>query len=570
MSDYDVLIVGSGFGGSVSALRLVEKGYKVGVIEAGRRFADDEFATTSWRLRKFVFAPKLGLEGIQRLHYLPDAIVLCGAGVGGGSLVYANTLYVPPEAFFTGGSWAGITDWRAELEPYYKQAKLMLGVTQNKTMTPSDVAMKAVAEEMGAGETFTLAPVGVYFGEKPGETVPDPYFGGVGPDRKGCIECGECLTGCRHNAKNTLVKNYLGLAEQAGVEVMPRTTVRGVRQVEGGWAVDVEKSTSLFGGGRRTLTTDQVIMSAGTYNTQKLLHRMKDSGHLPKLSDQLGKLSRTNSESLLVAIAAKPPTDVPGSDLKGDFTRGVAITSSFYPEPHTHVEPVRLGKGSNAMGLLGTVLTDQEPGVPRWKTWAKAMVANPVAAVRSLSVRKWSERGVIALVMQTLDNSLTVSGSKTIFGQWKLTSRQGDGEPSPNWIPSANAAVRILAKKINGEPMGNLGDVIGSTMTAHFVGGCVIGDSAETGVIDAYQRVYGYPGLHVADGAAVSANLGVNPSLTITAQSERAMALWPNKGERDPRPPLGGAYVRIAPSEPNAPVVPPTAPTALRLPLEVI
>ncbi|NQU36647.1 MAG: GMC family oxidoreductase [Actinobacteria bacterium] len=567
VNDYDVLIVGSGFGGSVAALRLVEKGYRVGVIEAGRRFADDEFAKTSWRLRKFLFAPKLGLEGIQRIHFLRDVVVLAGAGVGGGSLVYANTLYVPPETFFKDRQWAGITDWRSELMPYYEQAKRMLGVVQNPTMTPADVAMKEVAQEMGVGETFTMTPVGVYFGTAPGETVPDPYFGGVGPDRKGCIECGECMTGCRHNAKNTLVKNYLGLAEQAGVDVMPRTTVRGLRQVDGGWAVDVEKSTSVLGAGRRTISADQVIMAAGTYNTQKLLHRMKDTGHLPKLSNRLGRLSRTNSESLLGAIADKAPTNVAGSDLPGDFTRGVAITSSFYPEPHTHVEPVRYGKGSNAMGLLGTILTDEEPGVPRWKTWAKEMKSDPKNAIKALQVAGWSQKAVIALVMQTLDNSVTVSGSKGFLGRWKLTSRQGDGDPNPTWIPAANKAVRILAEKIKGFPMGNMGEVIGAPMTAHFVGGCVIGDSAETGVIDAYHRAYGNPGLHIVDGSAVSANLGVNPSLTITAQAERAMALWPNKGERDPRPPLGEAYLPVAVTEPNAPVVPPSAPAALRLPI---
>lgn len=562
MSDYDVLIVGSGFGGSVSALRLTEKGYKVGVLEAGRRFEDADFAKTSWRLRKFLFAPKLGLQGIQRIHFLRDVIVLAGAGVGGGSLVYANTLYVPPEKFFNDKQWAHITDWQAELAPYYEQATRMLGVTENPSMTPADVAMKEVADEMGVGDTFKMTPVGVFFGAPAGEKVADPFFGGVGPERTGCIECGECMTGCRHNAKNTLVKNYLALAENAGAQVLPLTTVRGVRKTGNTWSVDVERSGNWLGKGRETLTADHVIMAAGTFNTQKILHRMKDTGHLPKLSPTLGRLSRTNSESLIGAVANTPPSK--GGE---DFTKGVAITSSFFPEPHTHIEPVRYGKGSNSMGLLGTILTDEETGVPRWKGWARALAADPIAAAKSMSVRGWSQRTVIALVMQTLDNSVTVGGGKGFLGRWKLTSRAGDGDPVPTWIPSANKAVRILANKINGVPMGNMGDVVNASMTAHFVGGCVIGDSAETGVVDPYHRAFGYDGLHVVDGSSITANLGVNPSLTITAQAERAMAMWPNKGEADPRPPMGEGYHQVVPVTPHQPVVPPSAPGALRLPI---
>ena len=560
-TDYDVIVVGSGFGGSVAALRLVEKGYRVAVIEAGRRFEDADFAKTSWRLRRFLFAPKLGLQGIQRIHFLRNVIVLAGAGVGGGSLVYANTLYVPPMTFFKDRQWAHITDWFSELAPFYEQAKQMLGVVQNPTMTPADDAMLRVADQMGVGETFTLTPVGVYFGE-PGKTVDDPFFGGVGPARTGCIECGECMTGCRHNAKNTLVKNYLALAETAGVDILPLTTVRGIRTASDQWFVDVERSGSWLGKGRRTLTAEHVVMAAGTYNTQKLLHRMKDFGHLPRLSRTLGRLSRTNSESLIGAVANKAP-----SSPSGDFTRGVAITSSFYPEPQTHIEPVRYGKGSNAMGLLGTILTDEQPGVPRWKTWAQQIAADPKAALKCVNVRGWSQRAVIALVMQTLDNSVTVAGKRSKFGFWRMTSRQGEGEPNPSWIPEANRAVRLLANDIDGTPMGNLGEVIDAPMTAHFVGGCVIGESAATGVIDPYHRAYGYETLHVVDGSAITANLGVNPSLTITAQAERAFSMWPNRGDADPRPALGAQYQRVAPVAPVKPVVPADAPAALRLPI---
>ncbi len=561
MSDtthYDVLVVGSGFGGSVTALRLTEKGYRVGVVEAGRRFADDEFATTSWRVRKFLFAPRFGLYGIQRIHLLPNAVVLCGAGVGGGSLVYANTLYVPPREFFEDPQWAAITDWQRELAPYYDQATRMLGVTDVPHRTPLDDTFATVAEEMGVGHTFRLTPVGVFFGAGPGETVPDPYFGGAGPARSGCTECGECMTGCRHNAKNTMPKNYLGLAEAAGATVHPMTTVQVVRpRTQGGYAVDTVRTGPLMRG-RRTFTADHVVVAAGAYNTQKLLHRMRDEGILPRISRRLGHVSRTNSESIVGAISRRKDVD---------FTRGVAITSSFHPDERTHVESVRYGKGSNLMGLLGTVLTDGVEGTPRWKVWLTTMAARPADALRSVSVRRWSERGAIALVMQSVDNSLTVSGVRTRLGRFTITSRQGEGEPNPTWIPAGNEAARRIAQQIDGFPMGQLGDLIDAPMTAHFVGGVCIGADSDRGVIDAYHRVFGHEGLHVVDGSAITANLGVNPSLTITAQAERAMALWPNKGDADPRPALGSAYVEVCAIAPLRPVVPETAPGALRLPI---
>ena len=556
---YDVLVVGSGFGGSVTALRLTEKGYRVGVLEAGRRFDDDEFAATSWRVRKFLWAPRLGLYGIQRIHLLPDAVVLAGAGVGGGSLVYANTLYVPPREFFDDPQWAGIADWSRELAPYYDQATRMLGVTAVPHRSPLANTFAQVAADMGVGETFRLTPVGVFFGAPAGTTVPDPYFGGVGPPRTGCIECGECMTGCRHNAKNTLPKNYLGLAEAAGAVVHPMTTVSVVRpRPEGGYAVETAR-TGPVARGRRTFTADHVVVAAGAFGTQKLLHRMRDEGFLPALSQQLGLMSRTNSESLVGAVSRRKDVD---------FTRGVAITSSFHPDAHTHIEPVRYGRGSNLMGLLGTVLTDGVEGTPRWQVWLRTMAARPADALRSLNVRRWSERGAIALVMQSLDNSLTVSGVRSrFFGRWRLTSTQGAGEPNPTWIPAGNEAARRIAEHIDGLPMGQLGDLVDAPMTAHFVGGCCIGSDAEHGVIDAYHRAFGHDGLHIVDGSAVSANLGVNPSLTITAQAERAMALWPNKGDPDTRPPLGSVYAEVPAVVPIRPVVPAAAPAALRLPI---
>ncbi len=562
--DYDVLIIGSGFGGSVSALRLTEKGYKVGVLEAGRRFADSEFAKTSWRLREFLWAPKFGCYGIQRIHVLRNVMILGGAGVGGGSLNYANTLYIPPDPFFNDKQWSHITDWRSELMPHYDQAQRMLGVVKNPTFTDADRLMKEVAEEMGCGDTFTPTPVGVFFGvdgKQPGQTVSDPYFGGVGPDRTGCIECGECMTGCRHGAKNTLVKNYLGLAEKAGAQVLPMTTVTSVKQgADGIWAVDTVRTGRWLRTYKSTFTARQVILAAGTYGTQKLLHAMRDTGTLPRLSDRVGVLTRTNSESIVGAGRYRASSDL-------DLTHGVAITSSIHPSADTHIEPCRYGKGSNAMGMLQTLMTNGSgPGgtdVPRWKQLIKAAVANPRGALRVLSVRKWSERSVISLVMQHLDNSITTFTKDGPFGR-RMTSKQGHGEPNPTWIPVGNQVTRRIAEKIDGVAAGTWGEMFNIPLTAHFLGGAAIGDSAETGVIDPYHRVYGYPSLYVVDGAAISANLGVNPSLSITAQAERAASLWPNKGETDQRPAQGEPYRRMDPIEPKRPMVPVDAPGGLR------
>jgi len=334
--DYDVLVIGSGFGGSVSALRLTEKGYKVGVFEAGRRFEDKDFAKTSWRLRQFLWAPKLGCYGIQRIDKLKDVLILSGAGVGGGSLVYANTLYEPLDPFYADPAWGHITDWKAELAPFYDQAKRMLGVNVYPQDTAADTIIKKVAEDMGVGGTFHHTPVGVFFGE-PGDKVADPYFGGVGPDRNGCKHCGECMTGCRHNAKNTLVKNYLYLAEKAGAEVHPMTTVVSVKpRAGGGYEIETRRTDKRFRS-HEVVTAQQVVFSASTMGTQKLLHRMRDQGNLPKISKRLGLLTRTNSEALLGAIAK-------GREV--DYSLGVAITSSFHPDEHTHLEPCRYGKGS--------------------------------------------------------------------------------------------------------------------------------------------------------------------------------------------------------------------------------
>ncbi|MCF3963746.1 GMC family oxidoreductase [Streptomyces fuscigenes] len=579
-------MVGSGFGGAVSALRLTEKGYRVGVLEAGRRFTRETLPRNSWDVKNYLWAPALGLYGIQRVHLLGNVMVLAGAGVGGGSLNYANTLYVPPPAFFADPQWASITDWREELEPYYDQARRMLGVRTNPTMTPSDVHLRAAAEAMGVGETFRLAPVGVFFGDgedgaggggegaggvvAPGTPVADPYFGGAGPERNACTECGECMTGCRHGAKNMVTENYLHLAERAGAVIHPMTTVAAVTEHEDGGhrVVTVPTGARRRRGRHRTLRARYVVIAAGTYGTQTLLHTMRDRALLPRLSDRLGELTRTNSEALVGAQTDDRRYRERHGAERADFTRGVAITSSMYPDEHTHVEPVRYGRGSNAMGALSILQVPHSDH--RIRAWLGHAARHPSLMLRSLSNHRWSEKTIIGLVMQSLDNSLTTYLKKSGPGRGLLTARQGRGEPNPKQIPEATRAASLIAEEINGFPGSNVGELMGTPLTAHFLGGCPIGASAEEGVIDPYHRLYGHPGISVVDGSAVSANLGVNPALTITAQAERAMSFWPNRGEADPRPAQGEAYVRLGAVEPRSPAVPPSAFGALRLPfLEV-
>jgi cholesterol oxidase len=542
---FDVVVIGSGFGGSVAALRLAEKGYSVAVLEAGRRFADDEFPATSWDTRRFLWAPALRCFGIQRMTLLRDVLVLSGAGVGGGSLVYANTMYRPLPRFYADPQWRGIADWEAELAPYYDRAERMLGVTTYARTTRADAAMRVVAEKMGVGETYHPTPVAVYFGP----SGVDPYFGGAGPLRQQCVECGACMTGCRVGAKNTLVKNYLHLAEHLGVEIRPLTTVTAVRPQGNGYLVETRRTG---GRARGRIDAGQVVFAAGALGTTRLLLRMQAEGALPRLSPRVGALVRTNSESILGARAR-------GRD--ADFTEGVSITSSFHPDADTHIEPVRYGRGSGAMGLMQTVLTDG--GALRPVRWLGALVRHPLRAARVFWLRRWAEQTIVVLVMQAVDNSLQVLWRRAWYGRRRLTSRQGHGEPNPAWIPAGNRATRLLAEEIGGDPGGSITESLNIPVTAHILGGAPIGADVTSGVVDGYHRVFGHEGLHVLDGAAVSANLGVNPALTITAQAERAVAMWPNRGEADARPALGTPYVPVAPVAPNRPAVPADAPAAL-------
>lgn len=553
--DYDVIVIGSGFGGSVAALRLTEKGYRVGVLEMGRRFADDELPETSWRARRYLWAPWARCFGIMRLTLLKDVLIASGTGVGGGSLVYANTLYEPLDAFYNDRQWAHITDWKDELAPHYTQAKKMLGVATYPGSTPADQLMSEIADDMGVSDSFHPTDVGVLFSDEPGEEIPDPYFGGAGPTRNACIDCGACMTGCRHNAKNTLVKNYLYLAESNGAVVHERTTVIDVRPAGDGYEVLTRRTGNRLRRGR--FTASQVVFAGNALNTQDLLHRLRRKS-LPQLSPRVGELSRTNSEAVLSARSG---------DKNADFTPGVAITSSFHPDADTHVEPVRYGHGSSALSLMNMALPERDLNMPVGRLRAVLRGYRLLGwrgAWRLHMPRRWAEQSIVVLVMQSLDNSITTHLKRGLFGR-RMTSSQGIGEPNPAYIPAADRVAKNLAERINGYPGSSTGELVGVPLTAHFIGGCVIGQTTQDGVVDPYQRVFGYRGLHISDGSTITANLGVNPSLTITAQSERAMSLWPNHGDADARPELGEAYRRIAPVAPAAPAVPANAPAALLL-----
>jgi cholesterol oxidase len=559
--DYDVVIIGSGFGGSVAALRAAEKGYRVGVMESGRRWRDEDIPRTQWDLPRFLWFPAAELYGIQRIEYLDDVLILSGAGVGGGSHVYANTLYVPPRRFFDAPEWSGITDWADEIAPHIDQATRMLGVVRYPYM-PTDVdrVLQQVATEMGRGETFNRAPVGVYFGT-PGVEADDPYFGGVGPSRTGCISCGNCNIGCGHNAKNKLTTNYLYLAEKLGAQVHELHEVYELAPVDGG---GFEVHTRHPGWGqraaqrfRRSYTAEQVIVAAHAYGSAKLLHHMQHEGRLTGLSSRLGQLARTNSEQLLAVT--RTHGEWADDREKTHVTPGsVAITSSVWPDPVTSVEPTIWGVGSDLFAFL---VTQHQHGEQKHATasWIKELIRHPAQVLSFDDARHWSERTVIMLCMQTTDTSIEL-----YWDDGLLHSRHGS-TPPPVHIPVIEDFVDKVASRLDGHQGALLFEAINRNASAHFVGGIPIGDSSEAGAVDPYLRLFGQPGLHVMDGSVMPANPGVNPSLTITALAERAMALWPNKGDADSRPPLGSGYERLEPTMPHRPVVPAGAPAELRL-----
>ena len=520
---YDFIIIGSGFGGSVSALRLAEKGYSVAVLEEGKRYNGEDFPRTNWNIFKYLWMPFLRCFGILRIRPLSDVLVLGGAGVGGGSLGYANTLLEPPDTFFRDPQWADMGDWKSLLAPYYQTAKKMLGVVRNRALYPSDEALRQVAEEMGRGHTFSLQEVGVFFGE-PEKTVPDPYFGGRGPDRSGCNFCGGCMVGCRYNSKNTLDKNYLYLAEKLGVDIFPETRVTGVREQPGGYRVQTTCSTSLFNKKKGSFQCNKLVFSAGALGTVELLLKCMEQGSLTRLSPMLGARVRTNSEAL-IGVSAK--------DDRVDYSEGIAITSSIYPDDVTHVEPVRYPKGSDLMGFFGTILTDGDRPHIRPFRWLYNILRHPLTFLRTLWPFGWAQRTIILLVMQTLDNSVKVLRKRRWWLPfYKVLVSEGEQKRNkvPTYIPQAQKVTKALAEKINGIPQNAINEVLLNIgTTAHILGGCPMGPDPDQGVIDGKNQVYGYEGMWVVDGSMIPANLGVNPALTITAMAEYAMSHIPPK-----------------------------------------
>ncbi|MGE5407742.1 MAG: GMC oxidoreductase [Syntrophothermus sp.] len=531
--DYDWVVVGSGFGGSVSALRLAEKGYSVAVLECGRRFRDEDFPKSTWDLRRYFWAPRLGLRGIFRLTPFKDVSVVSGCGVGGGSLGYANTLYVPPSQFFQDPQWADLEDWERALAPHYEEAQRMLGVVVHEHDDPADQLLREYGEHLGVGDTYRKTPVGVYL-DNPGKTVPDPFFGGEGPERTGCMRCGRCMVGCPHGAKNTLVKNYLWLAERRGVEVLPDRTVteirpRGAEDGSDGYVVTSERSGIVRGRGVRTLTAGGVVVAAGALGTNRLLQRCRLGGALPRISSRLGELVRTNSESIL---AVTVPEDYPE-----DLTRRVAITSSIYPDPHTHIETVSYGHAGNSMHLLYTLLVGDGTRLTRPLKLLAEILRHPGRFAKTLFPRNWSSRTIIVLVMQTLDNAIALRPRLKRNGDVRLQTEQDAERPNPTFIPIANQAAEWLAQRTGGVAQSSTMEALMNIpTTAHILGGAVIGHGPEDGVVDARQRVFGYENLLVCDGSAVPANVGVNPSLTITALAEHAMAEIPAKAGAEQHP----------------------------------
>ena len=529
--DYDFIVIGSGFGGSVSALRLAEKGYRVAVIEMGRRWTPETLPRTNWSLARWIWRPALGLRGFFSLRLFRHAMVLHGNAVGGGSITYGGTLLVPPDSVWDEGTWAGLADWKRVLPAHFDTAKRMLGVTTNRIFGRADRRLKAIAEAKGLGQSFFPTEVGVFFGEAgdpQGTSYPDPFFGGQGPARSSCVACGGCMMGCRWGAKNTLDKNYLFLAEAKGAEVMAETKVVDVRPTgaspEGatGYEVRTRPSTRLFGGKARRLTCRGVVFAASSLGTQDLLFRLKQGGSLPRISAALGRSVRTNAESL---IAVR----YPGAG--EDFSDGIAIGSGIQLDRHTQIQTVRYPRGSDALGVLLTVMAPGPGGWTRIFAWLwtllRLLATRPLATLRTLLPFRFARETMIFLCMQNLEAELTMRLKRPWYWPFRKTLATG-GEPVPAFIPAANDFAGKVAEATGGIAATSIVETLfGMPITAHCMGGAAMAASPEAGVCDGRNRVFGYRNMYICDGSVLSANLGVNPSLTITALTEHAMSHIP-------------------------------------------
>ena len=522
---FDWIIIGSGFGGSVSAHRLAEKGYEVLVIEKGRRFSPQDFPKNNWDLKNWFWSPGVGLRGIFKMSFFQHVTVVHGVGVGGGSLVYANTLPTPKDNFFQSPSWASLADWKQELEPHYATARRMLGATKNPVMTRSDHIVEEIAKDIGRQEHFEPTEVAVYFGE-PNKKVPDPYFNGQGPDRVGCTLCGACMTGCRVGAKNTLDRNYLYLAEKKGAEVLAENEVKMLSPRQGG-GYRVQTQGSFDRSKTTGFTADRVVFSGGVLGTIPLLLKLKETQEgLPDLSDRVGDFVRTNNEALIGVVSPEKGTNL---------SKGVAITSILHTDDHSHMEPVRYGAGS---GFFRTMMLPHAPGssvIRRLFGVAKALLKNPLLWFRSFTVPDFAKHSQVILYMRTLESTLQFRLGRHATSGFRrgLVTKLDDGAEAPSaFMKEATDLAIRFAHKVKGVTMTFFAETLmGVPSTAHILGGACMGDSPETGVIDKNHRVFGYEGLYVIDGSAISANPGVNPSLTITALAERAMSRIPAKIE---------------------------------------
>lgn len=549
---YDYVIIGSGFGGSVSAMRLSQKGYRVLVLERGKRYTAVDFPKTNWNIFKYLWLPAVRCFGIMGINFLNDIVILNGSGVGGGSLVYASTHIKPPDTFFQAKEWAHLADWKQELEPFYALANRMLGTTPNPRMWPADKHLYQIAQELGRADTFSTTPVGIYFGE-PGQTVPDPYFDGQGPDRSGCIHCGGCMVGCQHNAKNTLDKNYLYFAEKNGVRVQAEANVRDIRPLYGRqpgqarYQITYERTTDWFFKRQSQVQARNVIFAAGVLGTVNLLLRCRDETRsLPLVSARLGRHVRSNSEAFSGATARSGDVD---------YSQGVAITSHFWINDHTSIEPVRYPHGSSFIRNMVIPLVDLSGTVwQRLGRFARYSLTHSHDLLKARVLPNWSRDTTILMIMQTVENRLNLKHGRNLFTLFRkgLVTEQDNEHPIPAVIETGQPVVQRFGQLANGIPMSSIQEMLNIPTTAHILGGCNIGQDESQGVIDIQHQLFNYPGLYVVDGSVIPANLGVNPSLTITAMAERAMSLIPDKPTAVAVEPLSPPPAHLLPAAPPA------------------